>query len=202
MIRIFFTLASLSIVLLLTALMLGLNVGDLYAPNPTLQTFQWATIHRLTGVAAALGVVFVESVVVTYFVGTSRWCREVVETYRFDMAPVARSNRLKRRTFPWAVMGMLAVVGIVALGGASDPATLRPPSSTQAWTNWHLVGALLGIAFVAYTYWIEWNNIVANHQIIEDLVSEVRRVRQEQGLDGRVPIHPTQPKSPEFNSGA
>ena len=29
-------------------------------------------------------VVFVQSVVVTYFIGTSRWVREVVETYRFD----------------------------------------------------------------------------------------------------------------------
>lgn len=201
MIRIFFTLASLSIVLLLAALMLGLTMGDLYAkPMPSAETFQWATIHRLTGIAAALGVVFVESVVVTYFVGTSRWCKEVAETYRFEMTPVAASNRLKRRTFPWAVAGMLAVVGIAALGGASDPATLRP--NTQAWADWHLMGALLGIAFVGCTYFVAWNNIAANHRIIEGLVGEVRRFRQERGLDEVAADLPNQPQSPKINAGA
>ncbi len=182
MIRIFFTLALLSIVLLLAALMMGLTMGDLYArPIPSQSTLQWATLHRLTGIAAALAVVFVESVVVTYFIGTSRWCKEVVETYRFDRAPVVASNRLKRRAFPWAVAGMLAVVGIIALGGAADPATLQP--NTQAWADWHLFGALLGIVFVAWTYLIEWNNIIANHAIIEQVVAEVGRVRREHGLE-------------------
>jgi hypothetical protein len=184
MIRIFATLAMLSIVLLLAALMMGLSMGDLYEkPMPTQMTMQWATIHRLTGVAAALAVVFVESVVVTYFIGTSRWCKEVVETYRFDRSPILASNRLKRRTFPWALAGMLTVVGIISLGGAADPATIRPPSSTKPWADWHLYGAFLGIAFVAWTYFIEWTYIVANHAIIEDVVARVRRVRAEQGLD-------------------
>ena len=182
MIRIFFTLACLSVTLLITALMIGLTMGDLYAkPSPADETLHWATVHRLTGIAAALGVVFVESVVVTYFIGTSRWVREVVETYRFDPAPIVASNRLKRRTFPWALAGMLAVVGIIALGGAADPATMRP--NTQAWADWHLWGAFLGIAFVAWTYLIAWNNIVANHAIIQQLVAEVGRVRREHGIE-------------------
>ena len=182
MIRIFLTLALLSIVLLLAALTMGLTMGDLYArPIPSQSTLQWATLHRLTGIAAALAVVFVESVVVTYFLGTSRWGKEVVETYRFDRGPIVASNRLKRRAFPWAVAGMLAVVGIIALGGAADPATLQP--NTQAWADWHLFGAFLGIVFVAWTYLVEWNNIVANHAIIEQLVAEVGRVRREHGLE-------------------
>src|SRR5262245_41838075 len=119
--RIFLTLASLSLILLIVAMIMGLTMGDLYArPVPSQETLHWATIHRLTGVAAALAVVFVESVVVTYFIGTSRWCKEVVETYQLDATAVAASNRLKRRTFPWALIGMLAVVGIIALGGAAD----------------------------------------------------------------------------------
>jgi len=182
MIRIFFTLATLSIALLVVALVLGLSMGDLYAsPEPTNETLHWARIHRLTGVAAALMVVFVESIAVTYFIGTSRWCKEVVETYQFDPAPVAASNRLKRRTFPWALAGMLTVVGVISLGAAADPATLRP--HTQQWADWHLWGAVLGIVFVAWTYVIEWNNIVANHEIIEGIVNQVRAVRRDQGLD-------------------
>src|SRR5687767_4921414 len=115
MTRILLTIASLSVALLVAALVIGLAVGDLYAePHPDHETMHWATVHRLTGIAAALGVVFVESVVATYFIGTSRWCKEVVETYKLDLAAVRSSTRLKRKTFPWTLGGMLAVVGVIA----------------------------------------------------------------------------------------
>jgi len=192
MTRILFTLASLSLILLITALLLGLLMGDLYVkPHPSQDTLHWATVHRLTGVAAALAVVFVESVVVTYFIGTSRWCKEVVETYRLDRAAVQASNRLKRKTFPWALSGMLAVVGIIALGGAADPATGRP--NTQAWADWHLIGALAGIGLIAWTYVVAWNHILANHTIIQGLVAEVGRIRQERGLDRGPSPHSSPP---------
>jgi hypothetical protein len=182
MTRILLTLASLSIILLVTAVVLGFLMGDLYAlPHPTQETQAWATLHRLTGLAAALGVVFVESIVVTYFIGTSRWCKEVVETYRLDPTTVQASNRLKRRTFPWALAGMLAVIGIIALGGAADPATGQP--NTKAWTDWHLGGALAGIVLIAWTYVVAWNNVVAHHGIINQLVAEVARIRRERALD-------------------
>jgi hypothetical protein len=189
MTRILITLASFSLILLMAALLLGLTMGDLYArPHPSSDTMRWATVHRLTGVAAALMVVFVESVIVTYFIGTSRWCREVVETYRFEPTAVRDSNRLKRKTFPWALIGMLTVVGVIALGAAADPATGRP--NTQSWAEWHLVGSVLGIALIAWTYVVAWNNIVANHAIIERLVAEVARIRQQRGLEPREgPVH-------------
>jgi hypothetical protein len=132
--------------------------------------------HFLTGLAAALAVVLVESIIVTYFIGTSRWCKEVVETYRFDLEPVQASNRLKRRTFPWALAGMLAAVGIIALGGASDPAT---GPNTSDWTVWHSVGSLLGTLLIAWTYIAAWNNVVANQTIINKLVADVAQTRRE-----------------------
>ena len=104
MTRILLTLAILSLVLLVAALTMGLSVGDLYHA-PGADTLRMATVHRLTGIAAALGVVFVESVVVTYFIGTSRWCKEVTETYRLDPNRVRQSNRLKRRAFAVARSG-------------------------------------------------------------------------------------------------
>lgn len=187
MIRIFFTLSVLSIVLLGCALLMGLTMGDLYArPLASRETLQWATFHRLTGISAALAVVFVESVAVTYFVGTSRWCKEVVETYGFARDPIAASNRLKRKTFFWAVLGMLAAVGIAALGGASDPGTLRPhatPETYKAWADYHLIGAISGIVFIVWTYLLAWSNIVANQAIIAGLVEEVGVVRRQRGLD-------------------
>ncbi len=182
MTRIFLTLASLSVILLIAAMTLGLSMGDLYErPMPSRETLHWATLHRLTGVAAALAVVFVESVVVTYFIGTSRWCKEVVETYQLDRSAVVASNQLKRRTFPWALAGMLGVVAVIALGGAADPASLQP--NTKAWVNWHLIGAFSGIGLVAWTYLVAWNNILANSAIITGLVAEVARLRRERGFD-------------------
>jgi amino acid transporter len=183
MIRIFSTLALLSIALMVAAMVMGLSMGDLNArPAPTPETLQWATRHRLTGLAAALGVVFVQSIIVTYFIGTSRWCKEVVETYRLNPATAAESNRLKRKTFPWALGGMLAVVVVIALGGAADTtATLEADSSR--WADWHLVAAFVGIIFVVWTYVIEWINIVAMYVVIEQTGSEVGRIRRERGLD-------------------
>jgi hypothetical protein len=183
MTRIFLTLASLSIILLVAATVMGLSMGELYErPAPTHETLHWATLHRLTGVAAALMVVFVESVVATYFIGTSRWCKEVVETYQLDPTIVRSSNRLKRRTFPWALVGMLTVVGIISLGAAADPGAIFGPKA-KAWENWHLIGAFAGIGLVAWTYLVAWNNIVANHAIITGLVAEVARFRQDRGMD-------------------
>jgi len=181
MTRIFLTLSVLSLVLMLTAMVMGLMIGDLYADPITDDTLIWARAHRLTGLAAALSVVLVSSIGVTYFVGTSRWCKEVVETYQLDPRLVAESAALKRHTFPWAVSGMLAVVGVVALGGAADPATLR--KGTAAWTDVHLIGSIAGIGFVIWTYVACWNNIAANHRLVERIVGEVRQIRQERGLD-------------------
>ncbi|MCI0332330.1 MAG: hypothetical protein L0228_03770 [Planctomycetes bacterium] len=178
--RILLTLASLSLILLLAAATIGFAMGDLYAQPRTSQTQTLMRWHFLTGLVAALAVVLVESVIVTYFIGTSRWCKEVIETYRLDSAAVQASNRLKRRTFPWALAGMLAVIGIIALGGASDPAT---GPNTKAWADWHLGGALGGTAFIAWTYFAAWNNVLTNQRIINQLVAEVASIRRERALD-------------------
>jgi hypothetical protein len=182
MTRILATLAVLSIALMVATAVIGLSMGNLYAdPHPSAATLRWATVHRLSGLGAALVVVLVESIVVTYFIGTSRWCKEVVETYKLDPALVERSTRLKRRTFPWALLGMLGVVGVIALGGAADPASGQP--NTAAWADWHLVGAMGGILLILWTYVVAWNNVVANHEIIRIVVDEVGRIREKLGLE-------------------
>jgi drug/metabolite transporter (DMT)-like permease len=186
MTRIFPTLGALSLMLVAMSLVFGLSIGDLYADPPTAETLAWRTRHTLTGVAAALAVVLVESIAVTYFIGTSRWCKEVTETYRLPPNDLAESTRLKRRTFPFCVLGMLAVVGVSALGAASDPGTGRPASDTAYWVNVHLAAALGGLAFVAWTYYRVWLNMAANQAVIERIVARVAQIRAERGLDGGV----------------
>jgi hypothetical protein len=182
--RIFAVLALFAILFVAATFWLGLNLGDVRNPND--QTAQrWATVHRLSGVAAALSIMFVNGIVVTYFVGTSRWCREVSETYALDRKFVERSNRLKRRTFPLAVTNMLVIVGVVALGGAADPgASLQlEPLGPLTWPILHLLAALAALALLSYTSFLQWLNIQANHEVIEQIMAEVRRVRTERGLD-------------------
>lgn len=182
--RIFAVMAVFATVLMAATLVLGLSLGDV--TNAEDQTAQrWATVHRLSGVAAALVVVLVNSIAVTYFVGTSRWCREVVETYSLAPDLARRSQRLKRQTFPLAVIGMLTVVGVVALGGAADPAASLQlePLLGLSWPQWHLVGAMAGLVVIAGSFLWQRTNIEANHEVITAIVEEVRRIRQERGLD-------------------
>jgi len=118
---------------------------------------------------------------VTYFIGTGRWCREVVETYRLDGGFYDRSRSLKRKAFPWALIGMLAVVAIVALGGAADPASGRP--GTQDWVNYHLVGSLTLIGLIGLCFQGQLVRIREQQQLIEEVLAGVRDARVARGLD-------------------
>jgi hypothetical protein len=187
--RIFYPLALFAVVAMTAVLFLGLYLHTFDVRNPRDKEAQrLATMHRLTGIAAGLGVLLVESVAVTYFVGTSRWTKEVAETYRLDASLVSRSNRLKRRTFPIAVMGMLIVVGITALGGAADPGSqlsrnLISGLGDITWADIHLGFAVLGIAAIVFGFYLQAQHIASNQQIIQEVMAEVKRIRVERGLE-------------------
>jgi hypothetical protein len=105
----------------------------------------------------------------------------VTETYRLNPSAVARSNRLKRRTFPWCVVGMLTVVAVGALGAASDPGTGR--ANTAEMASVHLAAAFVGLAVVGWTYYRALGNILDNQAVIQEIVDAVGRIRRERGLD-------------------
>jgi hypothetical protein len=193
MTRIFSSLAVFALVCLLATFLLGwsLRSGNLHDIKDV-STQQRGTIHRLAGIATGVCVILVDSIVVTYFIGTSRWCKEVVDTYRLDPQLVARSNRLKRRTFPIAVVSMLTAVAIVALGGAADPGAIMPKPEAAlhtslfadvTWRDIHLVVAAVGILAIVYGFYLAWNNIQANHEVIDEVLADVKRIRSERGLD-------------------
>ncbi|HEY2893422.1 MAG TPA: hypothetical protein VGJ16_04395, partial [Pirellulales bacterium] len=102
--RIFLTLAWFALAMMAATLVVGLAIEDLHTDHSP-DMLRWATVHRLMGIATALAVVLVNSIVVTYFIGTGRWCKEVCETYALQPDLIRRSTMLKRRTFPWAVLG-------------------------------------------------------------------------------------------------
>lgn len=178
--RVFSRVATFAVALLVATAGLGLWIGDLHGQTDP-HLLRWGTVHRLSGVLAALLVVLVNSMAVTYFIGTGRWCKEVVETYGLDGGYIERSRRLKRRAFPFALLGMLAVVAIVALGGAADPASGRP--GTQAWVTPHLVGALTLVAAIAGLFQAQLPNMRRQHELIEEVLGRVRAIRTARGLD-------------------
>jgi len=179
--RIFPSLAVVSLGLFLAAVVMGLLIGDLYEKPPSDATFFWRRVHMLTGTSVALAVVLVHSIAVTYFIGTSRWCKEVTETYQLDPAMLRESTRLKRRTFPWCILGMATVIGVAALGPASDPGT--GGAHTAWWATVHYPAAFAGLALIAWTYFRAWLNIVANQSVIQQIVDRVGEIRKARGLD-------------------
>jgi len=104
-----------------------------------------------------------------------------VETYGLSAALTQRAKAIKRSAFPWSVIGMLAVVGIVALGGAADPATGRP--GTQNWVTPHLVGAMALAALIAWCFQSQLPRIRRQQALIEEVLDEVRVIRRDRGLD-------------------
>lgn len=180
MTTVFSRLAWFAVGLLVATAALGLWIGDLHgATDPHL--LRWATVHRLSGVLTALVVVLVNSMAVTYFIGTGRWCREVAETYGLDPVLVERSRRLKRRAFPLSLTGMLAVVAIVALGGAADPATGRRGSAD--WVVPHLVGGIGLTGLIAWSFQTQVPGIRRQQELIADVMDAVRHERAARGLD-------------------
>ncbi|MBM4001646.1 MAG: hypothetical protein FJ297_19295 [Planctomycetes bacterium] len=144
------------------------------AYRPVRDRYRW---HSLCGIAASLVTVFVNSVVVTYFIGTSRWCREVVETYQMPVELAARSQRLKRRTFPWALVGLAVILAIITLGASSDPGANY--DNGAAYVTFHFLAAAGGLAVLAVAFWNQFVNIAANYDIIEEILGRVRDAQSE-----------------------
>ena len=162
---------------------LGLWIGGLHdVTDPAV--LRWGTVHRLSGMFAALVVLLVNSISMTYFIGTGRWCREVVEAYGLPAEIIARSRQIKRSAFPFAVIGMLSVVGIVALGGAADPGGgLAGPGGSRDWVTWHLVGGIGLAALIAWCFQAQLPAIRRQHALIDEVMDDVRRERAARGLE-------------------
>ena len=196
MVRIFASLAVFAVALLVADLIAGVWIGNFNAA--ALEYFAaleaaddngeevWqaaanfepvasrALVHRMLGIVASLVVILVNSISVTYFIGTSRWCREVVDAYRLDPALAKHSALLKRKTFPWSLLGILVMLGVAAVGAACDPGTgyLRPQ-----WVTPHVVTAIGGTMFIAVAFFYQVRGIAANYRLIEEILEQVRTMR-------------------------
>ena len=137
------------------------------------------TIHMLLGAGGALMAILVNSITITYFIGTSRWCKEVCETYRLPAELAARSTRLKRSTFPWALAGVTAVIVVVALGAAADPSGANYARAPNFVTPHYAAAAIMLLVVIA-SFWIQISRIAENYAVIEEILGQVKRARGEE----------------------
>lgn len=133
------------------------------------------SLHFLLGVFTAIICVLVNAISMTYFIGTTKWCNEVVDAYRLDPEFAHRSTRLKKSTFPWSLTGVLMIILIVAFGGASDPAT--EISSSADWVSVHFILSILGTMFLIFSFLQQVGKIGAHYEIIQEIVvaTEIRK---------------------------
>lgn len=136
-------------------------------------------IHFLLGVLSALVCVLVNGIAMTYFIGSSKWCSEVVDTYSLDLGYVHMSRTLKRRAYPWTISGVAAIVVVVAFGAAADPATQI--ESSASWVTPHMIVAILGTMWLSVSFLNQAGLIGAHYDVINKIVAAVEVRRAEIG---------------------
>lgn len=139
------------------------------------------TRHMLLGILAALMTLLACSVSITYFVGTSRWFKEVVDTYKLDQSYVNLSQQTKRQSFRWSIIGALAILVVVGLGAASEP-TWANAQHSQEYVLAHYFAALGSMVLLVISFAAQYMSLATNATLIESVMSDVRRIRQKRGL--------------------
>ena len=134
----------------------------------------------LTAVAAALLVLLVHAVTLTYFMGTGRWLEETCAAYNLGNEPRAENIRLKYRVIP----GMMACIVLVVLTGAFGAmADTAANASRPSAAGIHLGFALTTLLANLLVSWIEQRAIVQNGVVVDNVVGRVAEIRRERGLD-------------------
>ncbi|MCA9143924.1 MAG: hypothetical protein H6823_05830 [Planctomycetaceae bacterium] len=133
-------------------------------------------LHIWLGMSAALVTLLVNSISVTYFIGTNRWCREVVDAFSLDQALAERSQRLKKRAFPWSLLAILLILFIAGLGAASDPVTLNPNAAD--WVPYHWGLAMLGIVVIGGCLLAQVALIGKNYELINEVLVAAEEERE------------------------
>lgn len=133
-------------------------------------------LHIWLGMIAALVTLLVNSISVTYFIGTNRWCREVVDAFSLDQDLAQCSQHLKKRAFPWSLTAIVLILVIAGLGAASDPVTLNPDAADWVPCHWGL--AMLGIVVIGGCLSAQVALIGKNYELINEILVAAEEERE------------------------
>lgn len=134
------------------------------------------TLHFLLGLLAALVTLLLNSISLTYFIGTGRWCREVVEAYELDEAMIERSKAIKRSNYPWWMCINLALLAIVVLGGASDPSANT--ANSLSWVLPHRLVAIAGTFMIAWAFLRQVGLVGKHYELIDEILAVVEERKE------------------------
>jgi len=173
MTRIFLVLATLDFLALLASFVVGVlskmrgALFDLHDPT--------YMVHYTLGLSAAVGNLLVHCLVLTYFLGTGRWVKEVCLAYELPDAQWPRLTRdLKRRNTPWVLLAMGLTIACAAAGEGDQHGV---------WPWWvHLLLAVVVLVVNAGVFVREYRNLRINVGVLDAVMAEVERIRAERGL--------------------
>ncbi|MCH2212354.1 MAG: hypothetical protein MK110_13705 [Fuerstiella sp.] len=180
--RIFLTLSLIANSILLYAVWRGLNIGDTGSALPEVQRL--VGTHILIGLGALTFAALVHAIALTYFMGTGRFLEETGKAYSLDSKFHSDSQRLKFHLLPGMTVCLLLLVATGAFGAVADRATPVSLSDTLgiADSHIHFLGAILLVVVNIIVTLQEYRAVVKNSQVIDQVLAEVRRMRQERGL--------------------
>lgn len=182
MARIFVSMVVLNSLFLALSFGLGLNIGDVMA-RESQGRVSW---HMLSGLGALIFSSLAHALVLTYFMGTSRWLEETSTAYQLPSDWSNENRQIKYRTIPALVLAFLMLLAIGGFGAAADPASrigftgFLGLSASEI----HLFSAILGCGVNLIVQLIEYGAIRRNGELILAVLAEVRRIRMEHGLPG------------------
>ncbi len=180
--RIFLSLAVVSSLLLMAAMGFGLAIEDAASRDVAEQAV--VTRHLLFAFGGLVVALMVHGLVLTYFMGTGRWIEETSTTYLLDDKWRRENHSLKYRTLPLMVGSVFLLITAGAFGAAADPAS---PVGFQGWlglspATWHFLVATLALSVHVIATFMEYFALSRNGELIQEVMQEVRRIRQEHGL--------------------
>ncbi|MCA9034408.1 MAG: hypothetical protein KDA91_04715 [Planctomycetaceae bacterium] len=185
--RIFLTLAILGNICLWTAVLFGLSIRagiTLPATDPQFQLDPAynarISTHMLIGLGALTFATLVHAILFTYFMGTGRWIEETSNAYGLDAAWYNSNQKVKYGVLPGIVVVLLLLIATGAFGAVADPAT--PVSLGKSDAAIHFFVAVSTALANLLVNGLEFIAVLKNASIIEDVLRQVRRIRDERGL--------------------
>lgn len=180
--RIFLTLALVAVVFLAASTLLGLNVGDATQLDPAVQSR--ISTHMLVGLGALTFATLVHAITLTYFMGTGRWIEETSNAYSLGAGFHDRNQKIKYGILPGLSVCVLLLITTGALGAVADPATPVSLDGTLGMTGSQIhfgIAMLTAFANLA-TYFGHFVAVNRNSNLVDEVLGEVHRIRQERGL--------------------
>lgn len=164
--RIFLALASFNTLALLATAVLGFFTPSRAEPTGA----DLFAFHLPAALASLVFALLVHSMAFTYFLGTSRWVKEVVQAYQLSGALYQQAAQLKRGTVRFVMPCAALAIATAVTGAAADLSMLPGPV--------HLITAGAFIGLNVWGHVAEYDLIKANCTLLESVMDQVRQLQQ------------------------